>query len=251
MRLLMDKMLYIAMSGAKQNMHALSITANNLANAKTSGFKADLANARAMQAFGEGLPTRVFSMTERASQNFDSGALMTTGRPLDMAIQGDGWFSVQTPDGTEAYTRNGNFRMTEAGALQTNEGELVLGEAGPVFIPLPVAKIHVGKDGMIMVQPEGAPANALEEVGRIKLVKPDISNLEKGHDGLFRTKTGLPAAEDINVRIHGGMLESSNVNPVSEMTDMIAIQRQFEMQLKLMKTAEENDSSQSSLLRAF
>ena len=72
----MDKMLYIAMSGAKQNMHALSITANNLANAKTTGFKADLAQARSMQAFGEGLPTRVFAMTEKARQNFDSGALI-------------------------------------------------------------------------------------------------------------------------------------------------------------------------------
>ena len=85
----MDKLLYIAMSGAKQNMQALSVNANNLANAKTTGFKADLAQARAMQSFGEGMPTRVFSMTERASQNFDSGALLNTGRDLDIAIEGE------------------------------------------------------------------------------------------------------------------------------------------------------------------
>jgi len=132
----MDKMLYIAMSGAKQNMQALSINANNLANAKTTGFKADLAQARSMQAFGEGMPSRVFSMTERASQNFDSGSLLTTGRELDVAIAGDGWFTVQTEDGSEAYTRGGHLRLTEAGALETSDGELVIGDGGPIFFTI-------------------------------------------------------------------------------------------------------------------
>ncbi|MGJ8692800.1 MAG: flagellar basal-body rod protein FlgF [Thalassotalea sp.] len=247
----MDKMLYIAMSGAKQNMHALSITANNLANAKTTGFKADLANSRAMQAFGEGLPSRVFSMTERASQNFDSGAKQATGRSLDLAIEGDGWFAVQAADGSEAYTRNGQFRLTEDGALQTNEGELVIGDAGPIFIPLPFKNIEISKDGTIMVQPEGAPANVQDEVGRIKMVRPDIKGIQKGSDGLFRRLDGGTQPADINIMVHNGMLESSNVNPVGEMTAMISMQRQFEMQLKLMKTAEEIDASSAQLLRAF
>ncbi len=247
----MDKMLYIAMSGAKQNMHALSVNANNLANAKTTGFKADLAQARTMQAFGEGMPTRAFSMTERASQNFDSGSLITTGRDLDVAIQGDGWLAVQTADGTEAYTRSGQLRVTEAGALETMGGDLVVGEAGPVFLPLPVSNINISNDGTIVVRPEGAPANALEEVGRIKMVNPDVRQIEKGNDGLFRRKDGNVEQADITVQLRSGMLESSNVNPVNEMTDMIALQRQFEMQLKLMKTAEEIDSASSSLLRAF
>ncbi|MCH2057765.1 MAG: flagellar basal-body rod protein FlgF [Thalassotalea sp.] len=247
----MDKMLYIAMSGAKQNMHALSVNANNLANAKTTGFKADLAQARTMQAFGEGMPTRIFSMTERASQNFDSGSLITTGRDLDVAIQGDGWLAVQTADGTEAYTRSGQLRVTEAGALETMGGDLVVGEAGPVFLPLPVSNINISNDGTIVVRPEGAPANALEEVGRIKMVNPDVRQIEKDTDGLFRRKDGNVEQADITVQLRSGMLESSNVNPVNEMTDMIALQRQFEMQLKLMKTAEEIDSASSSLLRAF
>ncbi len=247
----MDKMLYIAMSGAKQNMHALSITANNLANAKTTGFKADLAQARTMQAFGEGMPTRVFAMTERASQNFDSGAVITTNRPLDIAVQGDGFFAVQAADGSEAYSRNGNLRLTEQGALETNEGELVLGDAGPIFLPLPVNNIQISRDGTIMVQPEGAPSSVQEEIGRIKLVNPDVRNIEKGNDGLFRRKDGTAEPADALVQVQGGMLESSNVNPVGEMTDMIALQRQFEMQLKLMKTAEENDSAAANLLRAF
>lgn len=239
------------MSGAKQNMQALSINANNLANAKTTGFKADLANARSMQAFGEGLPTRVFSMTERSSQNFDAGAQLTTNRPLDLAINGDGWFAVQSADGTEGYTRNGQFSLTEEGALQTNEGELVIGDAGPLFIPLPVKNISVSPDGTIMVQPEGAPANVQEEVGRIKLVRPDIQTIQKSSDGLFRRKDGGFEQANIGVSVNSGMIEGSNVNPINEMTAMISLQRQFEMQLKLMKTAEEIDASSASLLRAF
>lgn len=247
----MDKMLYIAMSGAKQNMHALSVNANNLANAKTTGFKADLAQARSMQAFGEGLPSRVFSMTERASQNFDSGALLTTGRDLDVAIQGPGWLSIQAADGTEGYTRSGHLRVSETGALETSDGELVMGDSGPIFLPLPVNNIEISSDGTIMVQPEGAPSSVQEEAGRLKLVNPEVQALQKGADGLFRRKDGANEVADINVRIQNGMLESSNVNPIGEMTEMIALQRQFEMQLKLMKTAEEVDSSASSLLRAF
>jgi len=247
----MDKMLYIAMSGAKQNMHALSVNANNLANAKTTGFKADLAQARTMQAFGEGMPTRVFAMTERASQNFDSGSLQSTGRDLDIAIQGDGWFAVQTPDGSEAYTRSGHLKINDAGLLETTNGDLVLGDAGPVILPLPVKNIQIARDGSIMVQPEGAPATVQDEVARLKLINPDVRDMEKGHDGLFRSKDGNPVPADITVSVQNGMLESSNVNPVSEMTDMIALQRQFEMHMKLMKTAEEMDTSSSSLLRAF
>ena len=263
----MDKMLYIAMSGAKQNMQALAINANNLANAKTTGFKADLAQARTMQAFGEGQPTRVFSMTERASQNFDSGSLLTTGRSLDVAIKGDGWFAVQTseafslttqlgeetlgPTSNEAYSRQGNLRLTEDGTLETANGELVLGDNGPIVLPLPVSNIHISPDGTIMVQPEGAPSSVQEEVGRIKLVNPDVRLLEKGRDGLFRRKDGQVELSDASVKIQGGALESSNVNPLYEMTDMIALQRQFEMHLKLMKTAEEIDASSAALLRAF
>jgi len=247
----MDKMLYIAMSGAKQNMRALSVNANNLANAKTTGFKADLAQARTMQAFGEGLPTRVFAMTERSSQNFDSGSLLTTGRKLDVAIEGEGWFAVQAKDGTEAYTRDGHLKLTEEGTLETSDGEIVIGDVGPLTLPLPVNNIQIDRNGTIMVQPEGAPSTVQEEIGRIKLVNPDVREMHKGADGLFRRKDGQNEDADINVKVLSGALESSNVNTISEMTDMIALQRQFEMQLKLMKTAEEIDASSSSLLRAF
>ncbi len=263
METIMDKMLYVAMSGAKQNMQALAANANNLANAKTTGFKADLSQARSMQAFGEGQPTRVFSMSERASQNFDSGALLTTGRPLDLAINGEGWFAVQTPalsnanvgfggfGNDEAYTRQGNLRLTEDGTLETSNGEIVLGDNGPIVLPLPVSNIQISADGTITIQPEGAPSSETEEVDRIKLVNPDVRLLEKGSDGLFRRKDGQVELADAEVQVRGGTLESSNVNPLYEMTDMIALQRQFEMHLKLMKTAEEIDASSAALLRAF
>jgi len=247
----MDKMLYIAMSGAKQNMRALAVNANNLANAKTTGFKSDLAQARSMQAFGEGLPSRVFAMTEKSSQNFDSGALLTTSRKLDIAVQGHGMIAVQTRDGGEAYTRDGHLTMTENGNLQTPNGDLVLGDAGPIILPLPVQSIQITKDGTIMIRPEGAPSSIQEEVDRIKLVDLDTRAISRGTDGLFRNNNGTNAEADVTVSVQSGMLESSNVNPLSEMTDMISLQRQFEMQLKLMKTAEEIDSASASLLRAF
>lgn len=247
----MDKLLYVAMTGAKNNMQALSITANNLANANTTGFKADLAQARSMQAFGEGMPSRVFSMTERASQNFDSGAIMTTGRDLDIAVAGDGWIAVQTEDGSEAYTRQGELRVTQQGTLETSNGDLVMGDNGPIVMTLPVSNIKISSDGTIMIQPEGAPITVQEEAGRIKLVNPDVRLMEKSHDGLFRRKDGEVEAANVGVSLVDGALEASNVNPVNEMTDMISLQRQFEMQLKMMKTAEEIDESASGLLRGL
>jgi flagellar basal-body rod protein FlgF len=161
------------------------------------------------------------------------------------------FFAVQAENGQEAYTRGGHLRLTETGALETNDGELVIGENGPITLPLPVNNIQIGRDGTIMVQPEGAPSSIQEEVARIKFVNPNTRLIEKGNDGLFRAKSGEVLAANTQVNMVSGALESSNVNPVNEMTEMIALQRQFEMQLKMMKTAEENDSSASSLLRAF
>ncbi|WP_115719245.1 flagellar basal-body rod protein FlgF [Gallaecimonas mangrovi] len=246
----MDHLLYLAMSGANQDMHSLTARANNLANAKTTGFKADFAQARAMQAFGEGMPSRVFAMSERPGQRFDAGPLQTTGRALDVAVQGDGWLAVQSTDGSEAYTRAGNFKLSETGVLETAKGQMVMGDGNaPITIPLPYAKLEIGKDGTVSVLPQGAPGEAMEEVGRLKLVNPNIRDLTKGEDGLFRQKNGNPAPADANVTVMQGALEGSNVNPVEEMTAMIELQRQFELQMKMMKTAEDMDSSQTNLMR--
>ncbi|MGX5913374.1 flagellar basal-body rod protein FlgF [Aliidiomarina sp. Khilg15.8] len=248
----MDNMLYIAMSGAKEDLNGVAMRANNLANANTTAFKADLAQARAMQAYGEGMPTRVFSLAESPGQNFAEGALRTTGRDLDIAIKGQGWISVLDANGEEAMTRNGNLQITDAGMLQTSSGQAVMGEAGPVFVPVPVTKIAIGKDGTISVQPKGAPSTVMDDIDRISLVNPPNGTVKKGEDGLFRMKDGeeLPLP-DFTVHVETGALEGSNVNPIEEMTQMLSLQRNYELSVKMMKTAEENDERSEQLLRIF
>ena len=245
----MDHLLYIAMSGAKENMNGMALRSNNLANASTTGFKADFEQARSMQAFGEGLPTRVFSLTERPGQNFDAGAVIMTERELDVAIQGDGWLAVQAQDGNEAYTRSGSLQIGPLGMLETVTGLPVLGDDGPIQLPVPLAKVEIAQDGTVSALPLGAPADAIAPVGRIKLVRPVNNELDKGTDGLFRRKDGQIAEASADVSLLKGALEGSNVNAVGEMTYMISLQRQFEIQVKMMKSAEEMDRQQNQLLR--
>ncbi|MCF2909692.1 flagellar basal body rod protein FlgF [Pseudoalteromonas sp. DL2-H2.2] len=252
----MDKMLYVAMSGAKQNLVGVGLKANNLANANTTGFKADFAQARSMQAFGEGLPTRVFAMQERPGTMMTSGAITETGRELDIAVDEKSWISVVDAAGEEAYTKVGTLNITSDGALVTSHGRQLIGEGGPIILPLPVEKVVFSDDGSIQVRPQGAPANFLEVVDRLKIINADNSKLEKGNDGLFRPKEelledGVCGFCEISptAKVMSGYLEMSNVNPVHEMVDMVNLQRQFEMQIKLMKTAEEIDERHTSLLR--
>lgn len=245
----MDHLLYIAMSGAKENMNGLSVRANNLANTGTVGFKADFEQARAMQAFGAGLPTRVFSLTEQPGQNFDAGSIVMTERELDVAVQGDGWLSVQAPDGSEAYTRAGSLQLSATGMLETTNGLPVLGDNGPIQLPVPLAKVEIAADGTISALPQGAPANAMMVAGRIKLVNPAYQDIHKGNDGLFRRRDGQLAEASADVSLQSGAIETSNVNAVGEMTYMISLQRQFELQVKMMKNAEDMDRQQNQLLR--
>ncbi|MEZ8106792.1 MULTISPECIES: flagellar basal-body rod protein FlgF [Vibrio] len=247
----MDRALFLAMSGAKQNMQALQLRANNLANVSTPGFRADLAQARSMQAYGEGLPTRVFSMTERPGHNFSQGSVITTGRDLDVTIEGEGWISVIDKTGKEGLTRNGNLKIDQNGLLLNGNGHLVLGDTGaPISLPIPLSKIEIGRDGTVSVLPQGAPATEMEQIDRIKLTRSNPQTLFKDSNGLFRLKDPNLAYEaDAGVHILTGAIEGSNVNAVGEMTSLIDLQRQFEMQVKMMSTAEEMDKSSDSLLR--
>ena len=246
----MDHLLYIAMSGAKENMNSLAVRSNNLANANTVGFKADLEQARAMQVYGDGLPSRVFSMTESPGQRMDQGGLMTTGRDLDIAIQGDGMLAVQDANGKEAYTRMGNLRVSPLGVLETSTGLSVLDDAGnPIVLPLPMEKVEINQDGTVIGRPEGSTPETVEEYQRIKLVSPDIKAINKGDDGLFRRNDSQSEQASANVRVASGALESSNVNVVDEMTNLIRLQRQYETQVKMMQTADKNDEAQNQLLR--
>ncbi|EKO3987465.1 flagellar basal-body rod protein FlgF [Vibrio fluvialis] len=247
----MDRALFLAMSGAKQNMQAMQLRANNLANVSTTGFRADLEQARSMQAYGDGLPSRVFSMTERPGHNFQQGSVITTGRDLDITVQGDGWIAVMDKTGKEGLTRNGNLNIDANGLLLNGNGHPVLGETGaPITLPVPLAKVEIGNDGTISVRPQGAPADAMEIVDRIKLVRPNNQSLFKDVNGLFRAKDPNAAYDtDASVKILTGAVEGSNVNAVGEMTSLIDLQRQFEMQVKMMSTAEDMDKSSDSLLR--
>ena len=244
----MDNFLFIAMSGAKENMLGQQLHMNNLANASTTGFRADFATARSEPVYGPGMPTRVYSMSENPATDFKSGSMVSTGNPLDVAIDGDGFFAVLDKDGAERYTRAGNFRLTETGMLTTGSGLPVLGDGGPVTIP-PAQKIDITSDGTITIVPIGAENNTTAVVGRLKMVKPDLANLVKSEYGLMMQKNGQPAEADATVKLISGMVESSNVNAISEMVDMISLSRQYEMQVKLMKKAEEMDQSSSQLMR--
>lgn len=244
----MDRMLYVAMTGAKQNMLAQGMTSNNLANVSTSGFKADLHAARAMPVYGEGYPTRVYAMTEKSGIDFSPGVLQATGRELDVAVENEGFIAVQSPNGNEAYTRAGNLRVTTAGLLTTAGGHPVKGDGGIISIP-PYTKLDISRDGTISIVPVGASAEAVEVVDRIKLVNPNVRELYKANDSLFRLKNNQPAVADNSVTILSGNLEGSNVNIADTMVSMIELARQFEMQVKLMKLTEENDAKAAQLLQ--
>lgn len=245
----MDRSLYIAMNGAKQTLLAQSANANNLSNSHTTGFKSDLEQFRSMPVFGPGYPTRVYAMTERAGTNLSPGTLQTTGRDLDVAIKGDGWIAVQNTEGKEAYTRAGNLRITPNGLLQTANGLQVLGDNGPLTIP-EADKIEIGRDGTVSVIPLGDDATTLVEVGRIKLVSPAAKDLEKLKDGLMTLKQGVaPPPADANIVLVQGALEGSNVNAIDAMVEMIELARNFELQIKMMKSVDENSAISAKLMQ--
>lgn len=244
----MDRMLYVAMSGAKETLISQGNTANNLANSNTTGFVADFNQFRSMPVFGQGHPTRVYALDERPQSDFNHGGVQFTGRNLDVAVKGGGWIAVQDANGEEAYSRRGDLKVDINGQLLTGNGLPVMGNGGPIAIP-PFDKIDVGVDGTITIVPAGQPANELAIIDRIKLVAPEFDQMEKKEDGLFHTKSGDPLEPDANQRVIAGALETSNVNIVNEMVDMIELSRRFEMQIKMMKTAEETAQSSATLLR--
>ena len=246
----MDRMLYLAMTSASQTMTAQSVNSNNLANATTTGFKADLEQFRSMPVYGQGMPSRVYAMTERPATDFAPGSFNTTGRDLDMAIRGEGWLAVQDAAGEEAYTRAGDLRIDANGLLTTGTGLPVIGNnGGPIVIP-PAETIEIGADGTISIRPVGQAPNVLAEVDRIKLVNPAIDDLTKGKDGLIHLRQqGEVAPADASVQLVSGALEGSNVNTVDAMVKMIELQRQYEMQVKMMNTAKENDASLDAIMR--
>ena len=243
----MDRLIYTAMTGAKNAFLQQAGVAHNLANASTTGYRAMEHKFRAVPVVGESLPTRAFVVDASVANVFDQGPMLATGRPLDVALQGDGWMSVETPDGGEAYTRAGNLQININGQLQTASGLNVLGDGGPIAIP-PDNSVTIAPDGTVSAVPLFGAPNNVAVVGRIKLVNPPAAELVRGDDGLFRTQTGEPAPLDENVKLASETLEGSNVNPVDAMVNMISLARQFEMQIKMLQTADANASKASQIL---
>ena len=245
----MDRALYIAMSGAKQNTLGQTAHANNLANASTTGFRSDYTQSRAMGVFGDYFPSRAYAMTERPASDFRQGPLQETGRDMDVALEGDGWFAVVGPDGQEAYTRAGDLSVDPDGRLINGSGLQLIGDGGPVTLP-EFTKIEISRAGIVTIQPAGETPTGVAEPVQLKLVKPDAQQLEKGEDGLFRFRDPAtpPAQADPGVTLVSGFVEGSNVNAVSELTDLIALNRQYEMQVKLMKHVDENTAATTQIL---
>jgi len=238
----MDRMIYLSMSGAKATLQRQDTLANNLANASTVGFRAELQAFRSVPVAGSGASTRVYALETTPGYDASGGPLQATGRNLDVAMKGDAWLAVQALDGTEAYTRAGALEASSEGVLSTAGGLTVLGDGGPINLPQG-SEISIGADGTISAK---GPNGRTSPVGRLKLVTPEAP-LERGGDGLFRAPDGdLPA--DANARVQDGALEGSNVSPVETMVAMIAAARQFEAQMKLLQTAEADEKSASQLL---
>lgn len=242
----MDRIIYTSMTGANAAAHRQAVLSNNLANASTNGFRAEMSTFRSVPIQGEGATTRVFALEATSGHVDTPGPAQRTGRNLDAMAIGNAWFAVQGVDGTEAYTRNGGFEISATGQLMTNTGLPVLSDGGaPIDIP-PGADVALGSDGTITAKAPGQPAAA---VGRIKLATPTPEDpLKRSDDGLFRAVSGDPLPNDANARMLAGAVEGSNVNPIECMVGMIAASRQFEQQMRLLQTAETNDKTASQLL---
>ncbi len=243
----MDRLIYTAMTGAKHVMEQQATTANNLANATTTGFRAQLDAFRAVPVVGPGLATRTFVVDSTIGADYSQGALQQTGRALDVAIQGKGWLAVEMPDGSEAYTRHGSLKVNENGVLQTQSGNNVAGESGPITIP-PDVSITIAKDGTVSSVSNATKPGDSTVIGRIKLVNPPEDTLVRGDDALFRVKGSVAAEADANVTLVGAALEGSNVNVVDAMVTMISLSRQFEMHMSLLKNAEGNATKAAQIL---
>ena len=244
----MDRMIFVAMSGAKEAMSAQAVNSNNLANASTTGFKADFQTSLSQQVYGPGHPSRVYATAQESGADLAKGSIISTGRELDMAINGDGWFAVQAKDGSEAYTRAGNLHIDTLGRLKNGAGDVVLGNKGPVSIPQHAA-INIGADGTITIQPLGDTPETMVVLDRIKLVNPPLEEMQKGMDGLMRLENGKASKPDAKVNIISGSLEQSNVNSVASMVKMIELARSYEAHIKLMRAAEDNDKAAAQIIQ--
>jgi flagellar basal-body rod protein FlgF len=245
----MDKLMYVAMSGAKETLATQEANNYNLANVSTTGFKAALSAFQTRGVAGPGFASRAYATAASVGWSDIAGEQQTTGNPLDVALQGAGFIAVQDPAGREAYTRAGDLHVDPTGQLLTAGGRPVLSDSGPIAVP-PASSVTIAADGTVSVVGLGQTPNSVAAVGRIKLVNPPGGTLARGNDGLYRTSDGSPAEADASTRLASGVLESSNVNVSSCLVNMIELSRRFELQVRALHTAEEDGQSSAKLLQS-
>ncbi|KQU61705.1 flagellar biosynthesis protein FlgF [Sphingomonas sp. Leaf339] len=245
----MDKLIYTAATGLRAHMASQAAIANNMANASTTGFRADRVVFDRIELKGGGSTIEARSPTSEEVTDADrtEGAIQQTGRPLDVAMTGDTWLAVQAADGSEAYTRRGDLEVAPSGVLQTGDGHIVMGESGPITLP-PSSSISISADGSISIVPQGGDATP-QIVDRLKLASTKGSDTVKGLDNLLRVRGGGTLPANLDGTVTGGALEGSNVNMTQALVDMIENQRSYEVTANMMKSAKDMDESGASLMR--
>jgi len=231
----MERLIYTAVSGAELNQTALRVSANNLANVNTPGFKADIEQAQAMMIAGDGFRTRYQAQLLPVFTNLANGPVQQTGRDLDIVLSDGGFLAIADANGNEAYTRAGNLQVDADGRLMLN-GYAVQGEQGDIVLP-EFGDIDISSDGTINLLPIGGGVIAQES--RLKMVSVGNDTLVKGLDGLLRPQQQEQLPADLAITLRTGVLEGANVNAVEEMVNTMNISRQFEMNIRMMKTADE------------
>ncbi len=244
----MDRLLYVSTVGLSNIERAQAAHANNLANVSTNGFRADLARVMAEEVDGDVYRARVYGVNAGAGVDLSSGTQTETGRELDVAVNGAGFFEVLDGNGEAGYSRDGAFQVDQFNQLVNSRGQQVMGRGGPIVLP-PYESLLVGADGAITVRPQGQGPEALVVIDHLKLVKPEAADVYKDGTGLLRNHEGVPFDMDPSVQVNSGFLETSNVNAINELTEILSLARQFELEVKMMKVAETNDEAASQLLR--
>jgi len=242
--------LFVSMTGASELVKKQAAHTNNLANVSTTAFKFDMPETHSMPVYQEDtLPTRVYTGTKRMGADFSSGTFISTGNELDVAIVGDGFLAVQGSDGQEAYTRRGDLKVSSQGFLINGSEHLVLGNGGPIAVP-PADMISIGQDGVVSFVPQGASSGTYIVLDKIKLVKAPLEGLQKNTEGLFQLVAGSAGVEeDPALHLETGVVEGSNVNPITELLGLINTARQYELNVQMMKKHEENDEASARIMQ--
>ncbi|WP_333586905.1 flagellar basal-body rod protein FlgF [Phenylobacterium sp.] len=232
----MDNTVYVGLSRQMLLRRELDIIANNIANADTTGFKVESLMARTepgAPAFNAGAPRPVkFVLDGGVARDFGQGALTSTGATFDLGLEGQGFFEVNTAAGPR-YTRDGGFGLDELGRIVTKAGDPVAGDGGGEIVINP-------EDGEVKIAPDGTVSQGENIVGRVAVVRfDDLSVLEKAGDNLLRNTSNLQPEPAPDARVRQGMLESSNVKPILEITRMIEVTRAYESITRMMESTQD------------